>query len=322
MATAAKPLKIVFAGTPEIAQVVLAQLVTTEHNIVAVLTKPDSPQGRGQKLTPSLVKQFAQQQQLTVYQPQSLKQDATIIEILKQLQPDIMVVVAYGLILPANVLSIPRLGCINIHVSLLPRFRGAAPINRAILAGDTISGVTLIQMDSGLDTGDILMQQQVLITSHDTAQSLHDKLASLGAKMLLEYLANYAKIQPQPQSQDGVCYAPKIDKSEALINWQEDATIIERKIRGFNPAPGCYSFLEQKLIKFWQAAIGPKTSCEQVGQILQVTREHLIVCCGNGSSLVVQQLQESGKPKQLAANYILGHKTLCGKCFSNTAISN
>jgi methionyl-tRNA formyltransferase len=317
MQVKAQDLKIVFAGTPEIAHIVLQKLVEHKHNIAAVLTKPDSPQGRGQKLTPSIVKQYAIEQKIRVYEPVSFKQDVTIIEQLKQLQPDIMIVVAYGLILPSVVLAIPKLGCVNIHVSLLPRFRGAAPINRAILAGDKVSGVTLIQMDAGLDTGDILLQQQVSIADQDTALDLHDKLAHLGAKMIIEYLDNYSQIKPKPQSSEDVSYAPKIEKSEALINWHEEAFIIERKIRGFNPAPGCYSFLEQKLIKFWESSIGENTSCNVVGQIVQVNHDNFVVCCGKGTTLVVKKMQESGKPRQDVANYILGHKNLLGKCFHN-----
>ena len=311
-----KQLKIVFAGTPDIAQVVLQHILNNGFKVDLVLTKPDSRQGRGNKVAYSPVKQLALNYNIPLLQPQSFKLNPEIVTQIQQLCPDIIIVVAYGLIFPKALLTTPRLGCVNIHVSLLPQHRGAAPINRAIIAGDAASGVTVMQMDAGLDTGDILLQQQIVLAANETAGTLHDKLAMLGSKMIIDYLEHYAEIKPTPQSGDGVSYAHKIDKSEAKINWQEDARVIERKIRGFNPAPGCFSYLDDKLIKVWRASIGDAGSNAMPGTIIAAHNDTFSVCCGNGSTLLLEEVQEAGKTKQLARDYLRGHMNLQGAIFS------
>ncbi|MEM9242561.1 MAG: methionyl-tRNA formyltransferase [Pseudomonadota bacterium] len=246
-------MRIIFAGTPAFAAHHLQALLNSPHQLVAVLTQPDRPAGRGRKLMASPVKQLAASQDLAIYQPQRL--DDTIQSLLKSLDADVMVVVAYGLIIPAAVLSIPRYGCINVHASLLPRWRGAAPIQRAIQAGDQETGITTMQMDAGLDTGDMLLQQSCAITAEDTSQTLHDKLAELGINVLLQTLANYSSIQAIKQDNKQSCYAHKITKTEAIIDWQQAVEMIDRQIRAFNPWPVATSQLNQTTIRIWSAEI-------------------------------------------------------------------
>ena len=314
-----KALKIVFAGTPEIAKTVLEHILVSGFKLELVLTQPDRPANRGKQITMSQVKELAVTQNIQVFQPESFKNNPDAVEIIRQLQPDIIVVVAYGLILPKQILEIPRLGCINIHVSLLPAYRGAAPIQRVILAGEKYTGVTIMQMDAGMDTGAILMQQKVAIDYIDTSKTLHDKLANLGAHMIVDYLSNYTKYIPIPQCTDGVSYAPKIEKTEANINWEEEATIIERKIRGFNPAPGCFTYLDGELIKIWQAKTvtqpAVKTAQSTPGTIITVDNHGIMVTCGNNSRLIITELQQSGGRRQLATQYIIGHANLVNKIF-------
>jgi methionyl-tRNA formyltransferase len=231
-----------------------------------------------------------------------------------------MVVVAYGIILPKQLLEIPRLGCVNIHVSLLPAYRGAAPIQRVILAGEKYTGVTIMQMDAGMDTGAILMQQQVTIDDTDTAKILHDKLANLGSHMIVNYLSNYTQYIPIPQNVDGVSYAPKIEKTETNINWDENAIIIERKIRGFNPAPGCFTYLDGELIKIWQAKTVIQPAAQSIpGTIITADNHGIMVACGDNSRLIITELQRSGGRRQSAAQYIIGHTNLVNKIFINKA---
>lgn len=315
-----QPLRIIFAGTPDLAKSVLEHILHSGFSVGMVLTKPDRPSGRGKKITQSPVKVLALEQHIPVLQPVSFKNDATIIDLIREFKPDIMVVVAYGLILPQELLDIPRLGCVNVHVSLLPRHRGAAPIARAILAGDCESGVTIMQMDCGLDTGAILLQEKVIIESSDTALELHDKLAILGSRLIVEYLTHYTQIKPVLQTNDGATYAHKIEKSEAKINWQNNAYLIERQIRGFNPAPGCFSILDGVLIKIWQSSVGDATTAVECGTIIAIVKDGIIVACGEGTTLVIKQLQEAGGKRQLAKDYILGRANLVGKVFLHTQI--
>jgi len=275
-------LKIIFAGTPEIAVPSLQALINSEHEIVAVYTKPDQPAGRGQKLTASPIKQLAVAHHLPVQQPISLR-DANEQELLRRWQVDIMVVIAYGLILPKTVLAIPRLGCINIHVSLLPRWRGAAPIQHAILAGDKTTGITIMQMDEGLDTGPILYQLPCPIHPTDTSQQLHDRLAELGAKALLTTLPHIANntCQAKPQNNADACYAKKIEKQDAEINWQNNAEIIDRQIRAFNPWPIAYSYLNEQTIRIWQAELTQTTRSQPAGTIVHANKKGIEVATGN-----------------------------------------
>ena len=305
-------LKIVFAGTPEIARSVLATLLQS-HLVELVLTQPDKPSGRGKKVSYGVVKQLALEHGIEVLQPLKLKDNQQLLAKIASIKPDIMIVVAYGMILPAQVLNLPRLGCVNIHVSLLPRWRGAAPIQRAIIAGDAITGVTIMQMDSGMDTGGILLQESIAIASNDTSGVIHDKLAILSGSLILDYLANYKQIKPSPQPTTGVSYANKIDKSEALINWHELAEVIERKIRGFNPFPGMYTRLNGEIVKIWQAKLSNSTSNSQAGTIIDISNGVVSVTCGQKTVLHLCELQLAGKNRQLAQQFINGKPDLIHK---------
>ncbi len=257
-------MRLVFAGTPEFARVALAHLHAAGHDIALVLTQPDRPAGRGMKLQPSAVKQFALEHQLTVAQPASLRLDGKFANeaqaaqaLMTQTGAQAMVVVAYGLILPQWVLDTMagpgQWGCFNIHASLLPRWRGAAPIHRAIEAGDTETGVTIMQMDAGLDTGPMLLQERMAIRDTDSTATLHDALAAVGARLMVQALANPAALKPRLQSEQGVCYAHKIDKAEATIDWQQSAEQIARKVRAFDPFPGASTRLAGETLKIWGA---------------------------------------------------------------------
>jgi methionyl-tRNA formyltransferase len=316
-----KSLKIVFAGTPEIAKIVFENILANGFKVELALTQPDRPANRGRQVTMPPVKELAVKHNIEVFQPDTFKNNPEVIDKIRQLKPDIMIVVAYGLILPRELLDVPRLGCVNIHVSLLPAYRGAAPIQRVILAGEKTTGVTIMQMDAGMDTGAILIQQKIAIEEKETAKTLHDKLAVSGARMIVEYLSDYKNYTAIAQSAQGVSYAPKIDKAEAKINWNEDARIIERKIRGFNPAPGCSSMLDGKLIKIWQVEVvlKPMPILQNVnisGEIIRADHQGIVVVCGNNSALLITELQYSGGKRQLADQYIMGHKGLKSKVFS------
>lgn len=277
-------MRIVFAGTPDFATPCLQTLIDGPHEIAAVYTQPDRPAGRGRKLTASPVKQCAIQHGLSVYQPTSIKTDEALDE-LAGMQPDLMVVVAYGLILPKAVLKIPRLGCINVHASLLPRWRGAAPIQRAIQAGDCETGVTLMQMDEGLDTGDILLASSCPINPAETSGSLHDKLAELGAELLARGVNTIqaGELRPRPQPEEGVTYAHKLSKSEAQIVWSTDAKTIEQQIRAFNPWPVAFSQLDDENVRLWEATATDEPSSQEPGVITNCSEEGIDVACGKGS---------------------------------------
>lgn len=287
-------MKIIFAGTPEIAVPALQALINSEHEVVAVYTKHDQPAGRGQKILASPVKQLAQAHHIPVQQPVTLR-DPQEQALLKNWQADLMVVVAYGLILPKVVLETPRLGCINIHVSLLPRWRGAAPIQHAILAGDTETGVTIMQMDEGLDTGPILYQLHCPIYPTDTSQLLHDRLATLGAQALLTTLPHIANgtCTPQIQNEAQTCYAKKIEKQEAEINWHNNAEIIDRQIRAYNPWPIAHTHLNEQFIRIWQAEIIHTTSAQPPGTIINADKNGIDVATGN-YLLRLQKIQLAG----------------------------
>ncbi len=310
-----KDLKIVFAGTPEIASTVLSKILEQRFKIDLVLTKEDRPSGRGQKITMSKVKELAIKHNIQLLQPISFKSDTLAIEVIRELKPDVLIVVAYGLIIPQELLNIPKYGCVNIHVSLLPKYRGAAPIQRAILEGDKTTGVTIMQMDSGLDTGDILLQEEVEIYNIDTSGSLHDKLSILGSKMIIKYLNNINNISRTPQNNSNVSYAHKIEKSEALLNWSLDAEVLDRNIRGYNPHPGCFTYLDGKLVKIWQAELANTSSNKTQGTIIKSDKNGIAVTCANGSVILIKELQDSGKLRQPATQYIQGHTSLEGKMF-------
>jgi methionyl-tRNA formyltransferase len=303
-------LRIVFAGTPEFAAVALKSLLTSGHEIVAVYTQPDRPAGRGRKLTPSPVKQLALDHQLPVEQPLNFKQQDTI-DALGAYRADLMIVAAYGLLLPENVLNLPRYGCMNIHASLLPRWRGAAPIQRAILAGDNETGITIMQMDIGLDTGAMLLKKATPISQDDTAASLHDRLAVLGGEAMLEVLQQLMqnKLQREKQNDALACYARKLHKDEAWINWQNDIEHISRQIRAFNPWPIAQTQYHEDIIRIHAAAMTTNSSSAAAGEILVYDKSGLYVACQNGV-LRIDKCQLPGARAMSVAELYNGHPQL------------
>ena len=300
------PLKIIFAGTPDFAARHLDALLASEHQVVGVFTQPDRPAGRGNKLTPSPVKTLAQTHAIPVFQPKSLR-PAENQQLVAYLQADVMVVVAYGLILPQAVLAMPRLGCINVHGSLLPRWRGAAPIQRSLWAGDSETGVTIMQMDVGLDTGDMLYKLCCPITAQDTSATLYDKLAQLGPQGLLETLSQLADGRAQPEKQDDAQanYAEKLSKEEARLDWQLSAAQLERCIRAFNPWPVSYFLIEDQPVKVWQATVLPHVA-KQPGEIVAADKHGIQVATAEGV-LNLQLLQPAGK-KAMSAQDLLNSR--------------
>ena len=300
-------LKVIFAGTPDFAAQHLHALLDAGINVVAVYTQPDRPAGRGKQLTASPVKLLAQQHQVPVFQPHSLK-EAAAQEQLAALQADLMIVVAYGLLLPAAVLEAPRLGCINVHGSLLPRWRGAAPIQRAIWAGDEQTGITIMQMDEGLDTGDMLFKLACPIEPDDTSASLYDKLAKLGPEGLLTTLDKLAQGQLQPEKQQDALanYARKLSKEEALIDWQLPAAQLERCIRAFNPWPFSYLVIQEQNVKIWQAQVLAESHTAIPGTVLRTGKEGIDVATAEGV-LRLLRLQPPGK-KPMQAHELLNSR--------------
>ncbi len=307
-------MKIIFAGTPQFAASALAALLE-EHQVVAVLTQPDRPAGRGMHLTASPVKQLALQHGLPVLQPTTLKTEEAQ-QLIAALDADVMVVAAYGLILPKAVLHLPRYGCLNIHASLLPRWRGAAPIQRAILAGDSETGITIMQMDEGLDTGDMLLRHACPIAENETAQTLHDKLAEMGASSIIEALRLLQEncLTPVRQDNEAVYYAAKLLKSEAQIDWRQDARQIERAVRAYNPFPVCHANLSDVSIKIWQAGMCNDYRGEP-GRVMALDKLGIIVACGSGA-LRLEVLQRPGGKAQPAAQFLQAMPIKVGDCFA------
>ena len=306
-------MKVIFAGTPEFAAAALAALHEAGFELPLVLTQPDRPAGRGMQLQPSPVKQYALKHDIPVAQPVSLKTDGKHAEVATQAQAllrntphDLMVVAAYGLILPASVLQIPRLGCINIHASLLPRWRGAAPIHRAIEAGDTETGITLMQMDEGLDTGAMIAMGREAISPDDTTASLHDRLAALGAHMIvdaLQQLKQGAVLPATPQPDTGVCYAAKISKQEAVLDFQQPAAVLERRIRAFHPFPGAVAQIGDVPLKISAAQLSAANG--QPGEVLSADASGVTVACGQGA-LILTELQKPGGKRLAAGPFLQG----------------
>jgi len=296
--------RILFAGTPHFAAHALAALLE-KHEIVAVLTQPDRPSGRGMQLTASPVKQLAQQRGIPVLQPVTLKTEEAQ-QAIATLRADVMVVAAYGLILPQAVLNLPRHGCLNIHASLLPRWRGAAPIQRAILAGDQETGITIMQMDAGLDTGDMLLKKGCAITESDTADTLHDKLAALGAQAIVETLQQIEQggLHPEKQSDASATYAAKLTKVEALLDWNRDAASLGRAVRGYYPFPVAHTLMGDTPIKIQRARVGPATSKTEVpGTVLSIDKECVWVACG-ADALGIEVMQRPGGKALPVAQFI------------------
>lgn len=321
--------KVIFAGTPAFARTALERLHGAGAEMVLVLSQPDRPAGRGMKLQASEVKQYAMAHGLPVAQPQGLRLDGKYAEdaaaaraAIEAVDADVMVVAAYGLILPQWVLDVmhsphadgrPRLGCLNIHGSLLPRWRGAAPIHRAIEAGDSHTGVTIMQMDAGLDTGDMLLQQSLPIAPEDSTASLHDKVAELGAEMVVQALAlaQAGRLARVPQPTEGVSYAHKIGKHEAAIDWRLDAQTICRRVRAFNPFPGASAMLGTETLKVWQAVPGPVQGAAAAGTVLSVGPEGIAVAA-HGSTVLLQELQRAGGKRLAAADFLHGFALQAG----------
>lgn len=299
------PLRIVFAGTPEFAAVALRALLDSPHRVCAVYTQPDRPAGRGRRLQASPVKQLALAHAIPVQQPASLK-TADTQQALRAYQADVMVVAAYGLLLPPEVLTLPRLGCLNIHASLLPRWRGAAPIQRAILAGDRETGVTIMQMNAGLDTGDIILSRTCPILPDDTAGTLHDRLAVLGAQALLEALEHLQRggVTRTPQDERLACYAPKIEKAEAVLDWRQDAALLERKVRAFNPWPVAHTTLaDGRVLRVWRARALPAQAHESPGTVIAANKDGVDVATGHGV-LRLEKMQLPGGRVLEAGDFI------------------
>ncbi|WP_092947971.1 methionyl-tRNA formyltransferase [Roseateles sp. YR242] len=298
-------MRVGFAGTPEFAAVALQALLDAGVTVPLVLSQPDRPAGRGMKLQASPVKQLALQHGVTVAQPRSLRLDGKFPDeaergraALEAARLDVLVVAAYGLILPAWVLTQPRLGCLNIHASLLPRWRGAAPIHRAIEAGDTETGITIMQMDEGLDTGDMLLEERLPIAPDDTTASLHDRLAALGGRMVVQALtlAATASLQPRQQPEAGVIYAHKIEKAESQIRWDEDAAQIARRLRAFDPFPGGLAQLDGEPLKVWRAEVVAEAGQSAApGEIVAVSADGPVVACGRGTVRLVELQRAGGK---------------------------
>ncbi|WP_295625805.1 methionyl-tRNA formyltransferase [uncultured Nitrosomonas sp.] len=308
-------MKIIFAGTPVFAAAALEGLIHAGHQIAMVLTQPDRPAGRGMKTVASAVKLLAQQHDLAILQPPTLKTPEIQAQ-LEALHADVMIVAAYGLILPQAVLDVPRHGCLNIHASILPRWRGAAPIQRALLAGDDETGITIMQMDAGLDTGNILLKHEMKIAPDDTTQSLHDRLSLLGALSIVETLVQLqqGKLVPVAQNEEQACYATKITKAEAEINWRLPAEQIDRVVRAFNPTPGAYTSFQGMVLKIWQAKIVAGEP-GQPGEIVAANRDGISVTCGFGL-LQVEMLQKPGGKKMNVADFLTGNNFQPGECFT------
>ena len=307
-------MRLVFAGTPHFAARALESLVNAGHEVLLVLTQPDRKAGRGMHPAPSPVKQFALQRGLAIAQPLSLR-DPAVEEQLRAVAPEAMVVVAYGLLLPPAVLGIPARGALNIHASLLPRWRGAAPIQRAILAGDAQTGITIMQMDAGLDTGPMLAQESIPISADDTALSLHDKLAPLGASMIVRTLADLEALAPVSRAQpaEGITYAHKIEKKEAALDWRKSSRELDRTVRAFNPAPGAHAAFEGGSLKIWRAR--PVESQGEPGRVLSCTADGIVVTCGEGA-LLLTELQRAGSKRLSARDFLLGHSLAPGARFA------
>jgi methionyl-tRNA formyltransferase len=318
-------MRVAFAGTPDFARVALERIHAAGVAIPLILSQPDRPAGRGLKLQASPVKHFAQEHGIPVAQPRGLRLDGKYPEdaaaartALEAAYPDLMVVAAYGLILPQWVLDLPRLGCFNIHASLLPRWRGAAPIHRAIEAGDAETGITIMQMDAGLDTGDMLLTERMPIAPEDTTGSLHDKLAALGGRLVVEAieLAACGGLRRVPQAEAGVTYAHKIDKSEAAVDWSMPADLIQRRVRAFNPTPGASAALGGEGVKLWRCSLEPGGAAAAPGTVLSVDASGVVVACGSGA-LRLTELQRAGGKRLPVAEFLRGFAIEPGMVFGS-----
>lgn len=305
-------MKVIFAGTPDFAAAALKAIAAAGFEIPLVLTQPDRPKGRGMQLAPSPVKLAALELGLRVAQPEKLRNNVESLQMLKEVDADVMVVAAYGLILPQDVLDTPKHGCLNIHASLLPRWRGAAPIQRAIEAGDAETGVCIMQMDIGLDTGDVVSEHCYAIQPTDTANEVHDALMNLGAEAIvadLQQLKAEGRLKSVKQPEEGVTYAQKLSKEEARVDWNESAAVIERKIRAFNPVPAAWVEYQGKPMKIWRAEVVAQQG--RAGEVLSCSADGLVVACGE-NALKITELQPSGSKRMPIAAFAAGHKIEVG----------
>jgi len=295
--------RVLFAGTPEFALASLQALAQAGITPFAVLTQPDRPAGRGKRVTASPVKQFALDHGIEVLQPVTLKDPGTVAQI-AALQPDILVVAAYGLILPQSVLDIPARGCVNVHASLLPRWRGAAPIQAAILADDAETGVSLMSMTAGLDCGPVYVEEAIAIGAEETAGELHDRLAALGGALLVRHFDAIANgtLRAQPQDDDRATYAPKIGKQDARLDWQEPAAVLQRRVRAYNPVPGAFFLLDDTPVKCWRAGVVAGSDEASPGDVLSAGRDGIVVACGH-DALRLDSLQRPGKRPVTAGEF-------------------
>jgi len=304
--------RIIFAGTPDFAASALEALIAAGHELVLVLTQPDRPAGRGMELQTSAVKKVALSKGIPVFQPEKLKDPSLPVPIRQACVEggaELMVVAAYGLILPQAVLDLPNRGCLNIHASLLPRWRGAAPIHRAVEAGDAITGITIMQMDAGLDTGAMLLTKAIPTSGDDTTGCLHDKLAALGGQLIVSALAQLDLLKPTSQPTDGVTYANKISKTEAQLSWDQPAEVLARKIRAFNPFPGATLPLGSGTVKVWQ--VEATAASGRPGQVLSANRNELVIACQTGA-LKVLELQSPGGRRVTSTNWLNGNALTLG----------
>jgi methionyl-tRNA formyltransferase len=305
--------RIVFMGTPEFAVPSLAIIHQANYEIAGVVTQPDRPKGRGQKLASSPIKEYAVMHNLPVFQPDRIK-TPEFVEQLRALAPDVIIVVAYGQILSEEILNLPPYGCINVHASLLPKYRGAAPIHWAIMSGETTTGVTIMHMDRGLDTGDMILKAEIPITNEDTMGSLHDKLAQLGAETLLVTLQQLAdRTAPREKQKDEqACYAALLKREHEIIHWERSAQEIFNQVRGLNPWPGAYTEHREKNIKIWQAVLDNETVDQPPGTIIRVDKEGFVVATGKGG-LRLMEIQPQNNKRMFAADYARGHHIEAGE---------
>jgi methionyl-tRNA formyltransferase len=304
--------KVAFGGTPEFARLALAAIIAAGFDVPLVLTQPDRPAGRGQKLQPSPVKALALEQGIPVHQPERLRDPVTHDPLIAAV-PDVLVIAAYGLILPQTVLDIPRQGCLNIHASLLPRWRGAAPIQRAIEAGDAETGVTIMRMEAGLDTGPMLLTEALPIAAADSAATLHDKLANQGARLIVQALRDLEHLKSVPQPLEGVTYANKIDKAEAQLDFRRPAVELARRVRAFDPFPGAVATLDGTVVKLWRGA--PERGSGEPGTVLAADSNGVVIACGEGA-LRVTELQKPGGKRLPAADFLCGFPVSPGQRLS------
>jgi methionyl-tRNA formyltransferase len=311
-------LRVAFAGTPPFAARALEEILAAGHEVTGVLTQPDRPAGRGLHPRPSAVAEAAARHGLVLLKPESLR-DPEAVERVRALRPEVMVVAAYGLILPQPVLDLPARGCLNIHASLLPRWRGAAPIQRALLAGDAVTGVTIMQMEAGLDTGPSLLAKEIAIGARDTTASLTESLAALGAAAIVEALAHLDGLVPRAQDAALATYAAKISKAESRIDWTLAANAIDRLVRAFNPSPGAETRLGKQALKIWDAQ--PVPGSGQAGEVLEAQGENLVIACGN-AALAIHRLQKQGGKRMSTGEFLRGATVARGAFLDAPALSS